>query len=65
MGGSMQSMLTDGTHRQAGRGFGGGGGAGGAGLTLGSRNFLMFSADAEAKQYSVGCKASPLTLFLW
>ena len=34
-------------------------------LTRGSRNFLMFSAEAEAKQYSVGCSARPLTLFLW
>ena len=25
----------------------------------------MFSAEAEAKQYSVGCSARPLTLFLW
>lgn len=25
----------------------------------------MFSADAEAKQYSLGCNARPRTLFLW
>ena len=25
----------------------------------------MFSAEAEAKQYSVGCRARPRTLFLW
>ena len=37
----------------------------GRALTLGSRNFLMFSAEAEAKQYSVGCRARPRTLFLW
>ena len=34
-------------------------------LTLGRRNFLMFSAEAEAKQYSLGCNARPRTLFLW